>query len=93
MKLIACRHADQPFEPHPMNLYPYSSGSGFFNLNGAPKCVHLLYVLPANLSKGGIKTINREVGWQAHVVNDLFASFSLHFPHLFFTISASGPLA
>jgi hypothetical protein len=42
---------------------------------------------------GGIKAINREVDWHALDLNDLFASFALHFPHLPFTVFASVPLA
>jgi len=44
-------------------------------------------------SLGGIKAINREVDWHAHDLNDLFASFPLHFPHLPFSVFASVPLA
>jgi hypothetical protein len=42
---------------------------------------------------GGIKTINREVGWQRIDLNDLFAAFLMRFPQSAFRIFASGPLA
>jgi hypothetical protein len=46
---------------------------------------------PTSLS--GIKAINREVGWHTQDLNDLFASFPWHFPHLTFSVFASVPLA
>lgn len=42
---------------------------------------------------GGIKTINREVGWHGIALNALFAAFLVRFPHPTFSIFASAPLA
>ena len=42
---------------------------------------------------GGIKTINREVGWHGLALNALFAAFLMRFPHPTFSIFASAPLA
>jgi hypothetical protein len=59
-----------------------------------PEIAYLSFVKvcqPTSLS--GIKSINREVDWHGHSLNDLFASFPLHFPHLTFSVFASAPLA
>jgi hypothetical protein len=42
---------------------------------------------------GGIKAVNREVGWYDSDLNGLFPAFLRRFPHTTFSIFANAPLA